>query len=100
MLLAFEPAFGVPFEVVFLGGLWVLGFLTMAVLGLLIWMLFVTVWGPWLLARLWLPLTGRLPWAVMAFLEDAHQRGVLRQAGGFYQFRHARLRDSLAAQHD
>ncbi|PRY41538.1 NACHT domain-containing protein [Umezawaea tangerina] len=97
LLLAFEPAFGVPFEVVFSGGLWFPGFLTLAVMGLLIWLLFVTVWGPWLLARLWLPLTGRLPSTVLAFLDDAHQRGVLRQSGGVYQFRHARLRDYLAA---
>ncbi|WP_189211046.1 NACHT domain-containing protein [Actinokineospora fastidiosa] len=94
--LAMEPAFGTPFAVVFPGGLWVLGTATMAVLGLLIWMLFVTVWGPWLVARTWLSLTGKLPWPVMGFLVDAHRRGVLRQAGGVYQFRHARLRDHLA----
>ena len=28
-------------------------------------------------------------------LEDAYQRGVLRQAGAVYQFRHARLQDHL-----
>jgi hypothetical protein len=56
-----------------------------------------SVWIRWLAyARFGLPLTGRLPWAVMAFLDDAHQRGVLRQAGGVYQFRHARLQDHLA----
>ncbi|WP_052230287.1 NACHT domain-containing protein [Streptomyces sp. CT34] len=55
-----------------------------------------TAWGQWVaLARIWLPLTGRLPWAVIAFLEDAHQRGVLRRAGAVYQFRHARLEDHL-----
>jgi len=26
---------------------------------------------------------------------DAHQRGVLRQSGAVYQFRHARLKDHL-----
>ena len=40
--------------------------------------------------------TSNMPWPVMAFLSDAHGRGVLRQAGGVYQFRHARLRDYLA----
>jgi hypothetical protein len=30
------------------------------------------------------------------FLEDAHRRGVLRQAGALYQFRHASLHDRLA----
>ncbi|MFG2830634.1 trypsin-like peptidase domain-containing protein [Streptomyces sp. NPDC048434] len=55
-----------------------------------------TAWGQWVaLSRMWLPLTGRLPWAVIAFLDDAHQRGVLRQAGAVYQFRHARLQDHL-----
>ena len=57
----------------------------------------LTSWGRWVaLARIWLPLTGRLPWAVVAFLEDAYRRGALRQAGAVYQFRHARLQDYLA----
>jgi hypothetical protein len=32
----------------------------------------------------------------MAFLEDAHRRGVLRQVGAVYQFRHAKLQQYLA----
>ncbi|MER6132171.1 hypothetical protein [Streptomyces sp. NPDC001815] len=53
-------------------------------------------WGRWLIvARFWLPLTGRLPWDVWDFLDDAHQRGVLRQAGATHEFRHARLQDNL-----
>ncbi|WP_063894107.1 helix-turn-helix domain-containing protein [Streptomyces natalensis] len=57
----------------------------------------LTAWGQWaVLARLWLPLTGRLPWSLVTFLEDAYQRGVLRQAGAVYQFRHARLQHHLA----
>ncbi|MER8002678.1 hypothetical protein [Streptomyces sp. NPDC095613] len=52
-----------------------------------------------MLSRVWLPLTGRLPWAVVTFLDDAYQRGVLRQAGAVYQFRHARLRSHLAQAH-
>ncbi len=60
----------------------------------------LTAWGQWaVLTRIWLPLTGRLPWAVMAFLEDAYRRGVLRQAGAVYQFRHARLQHHLAGIH-
>jgi transcriptional regulator with XRE-family HTH domain len=56
----------------------------------------LTAWGRWVVfARVWLPLTGRLPWAVPAFLEDAYRRGVLRRAGAVYQFRHARLEDHL-----
>jgi hypothetical protein len=49
-----------------------------------------------MMVRVWLPSTGRLPWPVSAFLADAHRRGVLRRAGAVYQFRHARLRDHLA----
>jgi hypothetical protein len=43
-----------------------------------------------------LPLHGRLPWALTAFLDDASRRGVLRQVGAVYQFRHARLQAHLA----
>ncbi|MEE1736849.1 NACHT domain-containing protein [Streptomyces sp. BE147] len=60
----------------------------------------LTAWGRWVvLVRIWLPLTGRLPRAVNAFLDDAYERGVLRRAGAVYQFRHARLRDRLAEAH-
>ncbi|HEX9335371.1 MAG TPA: TIR domain-containing protein [Pseudonocardiaceae bacterium] len=56
----------------------------------------LTAWGQWVaLARIWLPLTRRLPWRLIAFLDDACQQGVLRQAGAIYQFRHARLQDHL-----
>ncbi len=41
-------------------------------------------------------MTRRLPWDTVAFLEDAYQRGVLRQAGAVYQFRHIRLQRHLA----
>lgn len=98
LLFAFEPAFGHPFSVVFANGLWLLGWLIDIACGALIWILFVTVWGPWLIARFWLPLTGRLPWSVMTFLADAHRRGALRQTGGLYQFRHARLQNHLVTQ--
>ncbi|MFE4053972.1 helix-turn-helix domain-containing protein [Streptomyces sp. YIM B13518] len=56
-----------------------------------------TAWGQWLtLSRVWLPMTRRLPWDTVAFLEDAYHRGVLRQAGAVYQFRHIRLQRHLA----
>ncbi|MFI7438654.1 NACHT domain-containing protein [Nonomuraea indica] len=62
--------------------------------------LVLSAWGRWLLfARLWLPLSGRLPWRPKLFLDDAHDRGVLRQSGAGYQFRHVRLRDHLVDQH-
>ncbi|QUQ63285.1 XRE family transcriptional regulator [Kutzneria sp. CA-103260] len=64
--------------------------------GALSYALAFTAWGQWVvLSRVWLPLTGRLPWATVTFLRDAYQRGVLRQAGAVYQFRHARLKDHL-----
>lgn len=59
-------------------------------------MLAFTAWGQWLtLSRIWLPLTGKLPWDLVAFLDDAYHRGVLRQTGAVYQFRHIRLRQHL-----
>lgn len=58
----------------------------------------LSAWGQWLVfARVWLPLTGRLPWAVAAFLDDACRRGVLRQVGAVHQFRHARLQAHLTS---
>ncbi|WP_053700230.1 NACHT domain-containing protein [Streptomyces sp. NRRL F-5755] len=57
-----------------------------------------TAWGPFTVARGYLALRRRLPRRLMAFLADAHQhRGVLRQAGAFYQFRHIELQKHLAA---
>jgi DNA-binding SARP family transcriptional activator len=64
--------------------------------GALSYVLAFTAWGQWVLfTRIALPLTGRLPWNTMAFLEDAYHRGVLRKAGAVYQFRHARLQHHL-----
>ncbi|MFE7313439.1 caspase domain-containing protein [Streptomyces sp. NPDC057555] len=58
----------------------------------------LTAWGQWVaLARIWLPLRGRLPWALTAFLEQACRRGVLRQAGAVYQFRNDHLINSAQA---
>jgi hypothetical protein len=55
-----------------------------------------TVWPSYVFTRAWLAFHHRLPWPLMSFLEDAHQRGVLRQAGAFYQFRHIELQHRLA----
>jgi DNA-binding SARP family transcriptional activator len=52
-------------------------------------------WGSFVLTRAWLAMRGRTPLRLMRFLADAHRRAVLRQAGGVYQFRHARLQDKL-----
>jgi transcriptional regulator with XRE-family HTH domain len=65
--------------------------------GGLAYVLSLTAWGQWVVfARVWLPLTGRLPWRLPDFLDDAYRRGVLRRAGAVYQFRHARLQDHFA----
>jgi hypothetical protein len=62
----------------------------------LAYVLALTAWGQWAaLARIWLPLTGQLPWRLLTFLDNACERGILRQVGAVYQFRHARLRDRL-----
>ncbi|MGH3830410.1 MAG: NACHT domain-containing protein [Pseudonocardiaceae bacterium] len=53
-------------------------------------------WGTYTGSRIWLALRGDLPWRLMRFLDDAHHRGVLRQSGAMYQFRHARVQDHLA----
>lgn len=53
-------------------------------------------WPRYLDARLRLAARGRLPWRTMSFLTDAHRRGVLRQSGATYQFRHIRLQERLA----
>lgn len=56
----------------------------------------LSAWGWLFTTRLWLCATGRLPWRLLTFLNEAHRRGVLRQAGAVYQFRHARLQEQLA----
>jgi Pentapeptide repeats (8 copies) len=54
-----------------------------------------TAWLSYMLARGWLAFRHSLPWSVMSFLADAHRRGVLRQAGAVYQFRHINLQHRL-----
>ncbi|MEV4316749.1 NACHT domain-containing protein [Actinocrispum sp. NPDC049592] len=58
---------------------------------------FDTAWGLFVIVRGWFWLRGQLPPRLMRFLADAHRRGILRQAGPVYQFRHARLQDHLAS---
>ncbi|MEU4522979.1 hypothetical protein AB0F52_30255 [Amycolatopsis sp. NPDC024027] len=56
----------------------------------------MTAWTQWLvLTRVWYPITRRLPWALLAFLADAHRRGVLHQVGSRYRFRHLELLNHL-----
>jgi hypothetical protein len=54
------------------------------------------IWPFYIMARGWLALHHYLPWSLMHFLADAHRRGVLRQAGAVYQFRHIELQHRLA----
>ncbi|MEV8508335.1 NACHT domain-containing protein [Actinoplanes sp. NPDC051475] len=47
---------------------------------------------PWLRfawTKLFLAMTRRLPLRMVAFMEDAHRRGVLRRSGATYEFRHS-----------
>ncbi len=78
-----DPAGGVENGIVFGIGTTILSF-------------FQAAWPQYEIARAWLALRRRLPWRLMAFLADAHRRGVLRQAGAVYQFRHIELQHLLA----
>lgn len=58
-----------------------------------------TSWGQYSVSRWWLAAKGDLPWRLTSFLADAHaKRGVLRQVGAVYQFRHLELQKRLADQ--
>jgi hypothetical protein len=61
-------------------------------------MLFTTKIWPTSVAFVQLAVRWHSPIRLMRFLEDAHQRQVLRIVGPVYQFRHARLQDRLAKQ--
>jgi hypothetical protein len=52
--------------------------------------------GSWMTTWLWLAIQRKVPFRIFSFLEDARVRGVLRQAGTAYRFRHALLGDRLA----
>jgi hypothetical protein len=86
-----ELMIGIAFGLVGLGGGLALG-LTVG----MIW----TPWPTFLLTDAWLVARGRrLPRDLIAFLADAHEkRGVLRQVGAVYQFRHVELQRCLANQ--
>ncbi|WP_433731795.1 NACHT domain-containing protein [Actinoplanes sp. CA-051413] len=75
-------------DALFFGVLWL--FLPVAVV-------ISSAWGQFCVVRAVLFLCGRAPLRLMGFLGEAHDRGVLRQAGGVHQFRHNLLQDHLAA---
>lgn len=87
--LAEGPLVGLAFAVVGGATIWLGGAIS------------VTAWGQWLICgRLLLPLRRKLPWRTRAFLRDAHERGVLRQSGAFFQFRHILLQELYAPAKD
>lgn len=54
-------------------------------------------WWHFLITTSWLAARRKLPWRLMSFLADAHEkRGVLRLTGAVYQFRHAELQRRLS----
>ncbi|MFF4086917.1 NACHT domain-containing protein [Streptomyces nigra] len=56
-------------------------------------------WGWFAYARWWLFLHSRMPLRMIRFMRDAHRRGVLRQVGAVWQFRHIDLQRRLASRH-
>ncbi|MFF7093355.1 NACHT domain-containing protein [Streptomyces rubradiris] len=59
----------------------------------------VTAWGTFTVTRAHLGLRRHIPRDLLAFLKDAHEtRGVLRQIGAVYQFRHIDLQRHLGQQ--
>ncbi|MGW1594960.1 NACHT domain-containing protein [Streptomyces sp. NPDC002343] len=60
---------------------------------------FHVAWAEFVASRTFLAIRRKVPWRLMLFLQDAHeQRGVLRQIGTVYQFRHIELQRHLAHQ--
>jgi hypothetical protein len=88
----FGLAYGMAFA--FAQGLWIAIPATL-VLGLTV-TLTVSSWGQFVVAALWRPLGRDTPLDVMGLLREAHERGVLRQNGVYYQFRHDLLAEHLA----
>lgn len=92
LLVSFIP-FGLLF--VFTWNLSYLGAVA-PLIGASLFMMNLTASGAFLAGNILLSTFGLLPKRSMSFLHYAHRRGVLRQFGGEYQFRHELLRDRLA----
>ncbi|MEU5927090.1 NACHT domain-containing protein [Streptomyces antimycoticus] len=60
-------------------------------------MLICRSWPRFFLLRIVLAARGRVPWRFTRFLAEAHEKQLLRQSGGTYQFRHIRLQERLAS---
>lgn len=92
----FTAGIGLPLTVVAPNGITILPlFLVLAVV-----ILMMHAWGRHRIVATGLALSGRLPWRLTQFLDDAHRLGVLRQAGPVYQFRHNALLDRLGVTDD
>ena len=57
-----------------------------------------SAWPQLVFARQILAIRRQTPQRLITFLSDAHRRGVLRQAGPIYEFRHIELQRRLASQ--
>lgn len=64
---------------------------------LFVWALLQTHWGRWQLRNIWVTARYKVHFQSLAFLADAHRRGILRRNGSMYRFRHGLLQDRLAA---
>ena len=60
--------------------------------------LMTRAWPRFLLAKVWLAVSGQLPWRLFAFLGDARRREIVKQSNSTYQFRHIRLQEALAGE--
>jgi hypothetical protein len=61
--------------------------------------LMMTAWGRYQLARWWLACRRGTPADLIGVLEDAAERGVVRQVGDIWEFAHPTVRRALAATH-
>jgi hypothetical protein len=93
MVLAFLGVFG-AFDVLGIADAWTGGILFGAAFGATAMM--ATAWAQFSASRCWLALGGQVPWRVLGFLMVCHRKGLLRQSGSVYEFRHALLREYLA----
>jgi hypothetical protein len=59
---------------------------------------FNTAWFPYLIARWWLTIRGKLPWRLITFLNYLHDKEILRREGSYYLFRHNSFQEYLASQ--
>ncbi len=72
-----------------------LGYAVRIALGYAAAWLLLSAYARFTAARLVLAARGKLPWRLFAFLDDARDRGVLRQYGAVHQFRHRHLQRHL-----